>query len=71
MAQLAASRQEEVLITRGAEEADARAAQRKAKEGALVRIAQGVYLHEKAPEGQAQLEPDSGRPCPWSCGFPS
>src|SRR5438270_354524 len=44
MAELAAPRQEEVLITRGAPAAEARAIQRRAKAGELVPIAEGVYL---------------------------
>lgn len=53
MANLAATRQDEVFITRGNESgAEARAIQRRAKEGELTRIAEGVYLREKEPEGQ-------------------
>ncbi len=53
MANLAATRQDEVFITRGNESAaEARAIQRRAKEGELARIAEGVYLREKEPEAQ-------------------
>ena len=52
MANLAITRQEEVLITRGAATADARAIQRRAKAGELVRIAEGIYLSESSPEAQ-------------------
>ena len=55
MAELAVPRQEEVLITRGAPDAEARAIQRRAKEGELVPIAEGVYLKEKAPQAQAAI----------------
>lgn len=46
---------EEVLITRGVPDAEARLAQRKAKEGELVRIADGIYLRERDPKAQAQI----------------
>ena len=46
---------EEVVITRGVPEAEAKLAQRKAKEGELVRITEGVYLREKNPKAQAQV----------------
>jgi hypothetical protein len=53
VANLAATRQDEVFITRGGEsEAEARAIQRQAKAGELTRIADGVYLREKEPEAQ-------------------
>jgi hypothetical protein len=53
VANLAATRQDEVFITRGSEsEAEARAIQRRAKEGELTRIAEGVYLRDKEPEAQ-------------------
>lgn len=55
MAQLAAPRESEVLITRGASEADARAIQRRAKEGQLVALAEGVYVKEKDPKAQATI----------------
>lgn len=53
MANLAVTRQEEVLVTRGSDSAaETRAIQRRAKEGELTRIAEGVYLQEKDPEAQ-------------------
>lgn len=53
MANLAATRQDEVFITRGNESgAESRAIQRRAKEGELARIAEGVYLREKEPAAQ-------------------
>jgi hypothetical protein len=52
LAKLAVPRQEEVLITRGAPDAEARAIQRRAKEGELVPIAEGVYLTEKNRKAQ-------------------
>lgn len=53
MANLAATRQDDVFITRGNESgAETRAIQRRAKEGELTRIAEGVYLREKEPEAQ-------------------
>jgi predicted transcriptional regulator of viral defense system len=53
VANLAATRQDEVFITRGNESgAEARAIQRRAKQGELNRIAEGVYIHEKEPEAQ-------------------
>ena len=52
MTQLAASRHDEVLITRGASKAEARAIQRKAKDGELVALAEGVYLREKDSKAQ-------------------
>lgn len=55
MAELAVPRQEEVFITRGAPDAEARAIQRRAKQGELVSIAEGVYLKEKAPQAQAAI----------------
>ena len=55
MAELAAARQEEVLISRGAPEAEARAIQRRAAEGELSAIAQGVYVKGKDPEAQAAI----------------
>jgi len=55
LANLAAARQEEVLITRGAPPSDARAVQRRAKAGELVRIAEGIYLAETDPEAQAAV----------------
>ncbi len=53
MANPATARQDEVFITRGnASGADARAIQRRAKEGELTRIAEGVYLRESEPGAQ-------------------
>lgn len=52
MANLAATRQDEVFVTRGASEADARAIQRRAKAGELTRIAEGIYLSAKDLGGQ-------------------
>lgn len=53
MANLAVTRQDEVFITRGNESAaEARAIQRRAKEGELTRIAEGIYLREKDSEAQ-------------------
>lgn len=56
MANLAIPRQDEVLITRGtASDAEARAIQRQAKAGAVVRVAEGIYLRERTPEAQAAV----------------
>lgn len=55
MTKLAVSRQGEVLITRGAPDAEARAVQRRAKDGELVTLAEGVYVREKNPEAQAAI----------------
>lgn len=56
MTNLAISRQDEVLITRGdTSEADARAIQRQAKAGKFARIAEGVYLRESETNAQAAL----------------
>lgn len=53
MANLATTRQDEVFITRGNESgAETRAIQRRAKEGELTRIAEGIYLREKDPEAR-------------------
>jgi hypothetical protein len=46
---------DEVLITRAASAAEARAVQRRARAGELVRIAEGIYLREKDPELQAAV----------------
>ncbi len=51
----AASRHDEVLITRGAPGNEARTIQRRAKAGELARIAEGVYLAEHDPEAQAAI----------------
>jgi hypothetical protein len=55
MAQLASTRQEEVLITRGASLAEARAIQRKAKDGLLARVADGVYVNAKDRKAQSSI----------------
>jgi hypothetical protein len=51
----AVSRQDEVLITRGASGNEARAIQRRAKAGELTRVAEGVYLAERDPEAQKAI----------------
>jgi hypothetical protein len=48
----AVQRHDEVLITRGAPAAVARAIQRRARAGELVKIAEGVYVREKNRDGQ-------------------
>jgi hypothetical protein len=55
MAESAVQRQDEVLITRGTRDADARAIQRRAAEGELVRLAEGVYVAEKKRKGQEAI----------------
>jgi len=50
-----ALQQDEVLITRGASDAEAKLAQRKAKAGELARITEGIYLKEKDSTAQAQI----------------
>lgn len=55
MVKLALDRQEDVLITRGALAAEARAVQRRAKAGELVRLAEGIYVSEKDPQAQAAV----------------
>ncbi len=50
-----AKRQEELLITRGAPAAAARAIQRRARAGELVKITAGIYLREKDSDGQAAI----------------
>ena len=55
MAQLAAERQPEVFISRGVAASEARAIQRRAASGELARIAQGIYLAEKAKKSQAAV----------------
>lgn len=53
MANLATTRQDEIFITRGNESAaEVRAIQRRAKDGELTRIAEGVYVRETDPEMQ-------------------
>ena len=49
------SRQDEVLITRGAPDSEARAIQRRAKAGELSRVAEGVYLTERDSEAQVAI----------------
>ena len=46
---------DDVLITRATSGAAARAVQRRARAGELVRVAEGVYLREKDPESQAAV----------------
>lgn len=46
---------DEVLITRGAQAAEARAIQRSARAGESVRIAEGVYIRERDPDGQVSV----------------
>ena len=53
MAQIAVPRQEEVLITKAASDANARAIQRRAEGGELARIAEGIYTTHKDPAAQA------------------
>jgi hypothetical protein len=53
--QLAAERQPEVLITRGASGSQAKTIQRRAAAGELVAIAQGIYVAEKARKAQAAV----------------
>lgn len=55
MADLATARQDEVLITRGAPDPEARAIQRRAKKGELVSIAQGIYVREKNRKAQSAI----------------
>ncbi len=55
MAEIATPRQDEVIITRGAQDAEARAVQRRAKEGELTPLAEGIYLREKEPKAQAAI----------------
>lgn len=55
MADSAVERQNEILITRGAPEAEARAIQRRAKDGELVRIAEGVYTSRKDRKAQTAI----------------
>lgn len=52
MPQPAIRRQDDVLITKAASDAEARAIQRKAKDGELVRITEGVYTTYKDPSAQ-------------------
>jgi len=50
---LVAERQDDLIITRGASGADARAVQRRCVAGELVRLAPGIYLREHDPQAQA------------------
>ena len=47
--------EKEVLISRGASPAEARAIQRRAKEGELTPLIQGVYVREKDPDAQQAI----------------
>ena len=51
----AVQRQDEVLISRGAPPAVARAIQRRARSGELAKIAEGVYVRQKDRDGQAAI----------------
>lgn len=55
MPQPAPPKQEEILITRGATDAEARAIQRRAKEGELTALAEGIYTRENEPQAQAAI----------------
>jgi hypothetical protein len=57
MTRSAAVRQEqdEILVTRGVPDAVARAVQRQAREGAVVALAEGIYVREKDPPAQAAI----------------
>ena len=55
MPQPAPPKQEEILITRGATDAAARAIQRRAKEGELTALAEGIYSRENEPQAQAAI----------------
>lgn len=55
MEKAAVSRHDELLITRGAPDSEARAIQRRAKAGELTRIAEGIYLAERDPEAQKAI----------------
>jgi hypothetical protein len=48
-------RHDEVLITHGSPSAEARAIQRRARAGELVKVTEGVYLREKNAEAQAAI----------------
>jgi len=50
---LAAERQDDVIITRGASGAAARAIQRRCSAGELARLAPGIYVREHDPQAQA------------------
>jgi hypothetical protein len=49
---LVAERQDDLIITRGASSADARAVQRRCAAGELFRLAPGIYLRELDPQAQ-------------------
>ena len=53
MPALAAERQDDVIITRGASGAAARAVQRRCVAGELARLAPGIYVREREPQEQA------------------
>ncbi len=55
MASLATDRQDALFITLGVSDAEARAVQRRAKNGELVRLVEGVYVAVKKPEAQAAI----------------
>ena len=55
MAELAVARQDEIFITRGAPDPEARAIQRRARHGELGQIIEGVYSTEKHPDAQAPI----------------
>ncbi|HWY73472.1 MAG TPA: cell filamentation protein Fic, partial [Burkholderiaceae bacterium] len=53
MPALAAERQDDLIITRGASGAAARAVQRRCMAGELARLAPGIYVREREPQEQA------------------
>lgn len=55
MPQIATKRQDEILVSRGAPAAEARAIQRRAEAGELVALADGVYVAEKKRKGQEAI----------------
>ena len=55
MPSIATPRSEELFITRGASDAEARAIQRRAKEGELTPLVEGIYTKEKNPDAQAAI----------------
>ncbi len=55
MVKLAAGRHDDILITKGVPAAEARAVQRRAKAGELVRLAEGIYVPQRDAEGQAAV----------------
>src|SRR6266478_4342532 len=52
---LAAERQDDLIITRGAPSAVARSAQRRCVAGELARLAPGLYVSDRDPQAQAAL----------------